>query len=71
MGSMISDARCTREIKSRIAMTKAPFNKRKTFHRQIGLKSKEENGKVLVKCYLWNITLCGTENWALWKVDQK
>jgi hypothetical protein len=31
LGSMITnDARCTREIKSRIAMTKAAFNKKKT-----------------------------------------
>jgi hypothetical protein len=31
LGSMITnDARCTREIKSRIAMAKAAFNKKKT-----------------------------------------
>jgi hypothetical protein len=48
LGSMITnDARCTREIKSRIAMTKAAFNKKKTFHQQIGLKLKEETSKVL------------------------
>jgi hypothetical protein len=48
LGSMItSDARCTREIKSSIAMTKAAFNKKKTFHQQIGLKFKEKTIKVL------------------------
>jgi hypothetical protein len=37
------DARCTCEIKSRNAMAKAAFNKKKGFfHQQIGLKFKEE-----------------------------
>jgi hypothetical protein len=36
LGSMIiSDARCTHEIKSRIAMTKAALNKKKTFHQKM------------------------------------
>ena len=34
-------ARCTREIKSGIVMTKAAFNKNKTLHQQIGRKFKE------------------------------
>jgi hypothetical protein len=42
-----NDARCTREIKSRIAMTEAAFNKKKTVHWQIGLRFKEETSKVL------------------------
>jgi hypothetical protein len=37
----------THEIKSRIVMTKAEFNK-KTFRQQIGLKFKEENSRELV-----------------------
>jgi hypothetical protein len=37
LGSRITnDARCTRQIKSRIAMAKAAFNKKKTFHQQTG-----------------------------------
>jgi hypothetical protein len=40
-------ARFTREIKSRIAMAKAAFNKKKTFYQQTGLKFKEETSKVL------------------------
>jgi hypothetical protein len=24
-----------------------------------------------VKCCVWNTALCGTETWALWKVDRK
>jgi len=63
---MINDSRCTREIKSEIAMAKAAFNK-KAFHRQIGLKSKEESENVLVKCYTLNIALCGTETWHFGK----
>ena len=47
LGSMTTyDARGTCEIKSRICMAKANFNK-KTFHWQIGLKFKEETGKIL------------------------
>jgi len=37
----------TREIKSRIAMTKAAFSKKKTFYQQIGLKFEEETNKML------------------------
>jgi hypothetical protein len=40
-----NDARCTCEIKSRIAMAKAAFNK-KTLHQQTELKSKEETSKM-------------------------
>ena len=41
------DASCTREIKSRIAMAKAAFNKKKTLHEQMELKFKEGNDTVL------------------------
>jgi hypothetical protein len=48
LGSIINNyARCTRDIKSRITMAKAAFNKKKTFHHQIGLKFEEETSKVL------------------------
>jgi hypothetical protein len=40
-------AKCTREIKSRIAMAGAAFNKKKTFHQQIGLIFDEETIEVL------------------------
>jgi hypothetical protein len=69
LGSMItSDARCTRDIKSRIAMAKAAFNKKKnlfTSKLELNLRKK------LVKCYIWSIALCGAETWILRKVDQK
>ena len=49
LGSMlIEDGRCTCEIKSRIAMAKAAFNKKKNlFYQQIGLKFEEETSEVL------------------------
>jgi hypothetical protein len=69
LGSMIaSDARCTREIKSRIAMAKAAFNKKKnhfTSKLELNLRKK------LLRCYIWSIALYGAETWTLRKVDQK
>jgi hypothetical protein len=63
-----NDARCTREIKSRIAMAKAAFNKKKTlFTSKLDLNLR----KKLVKCYIWSIALYGAAMWTLWKVDQK
>ena len=49
LGSMLTnDGRCTCEIKSRIAMAKAAFSKKKTiFYQQIGLKFEEETNKML------------------------
>jgi len=47
-GSITNDAKCTCEIKSRIAIAKATFNeKKKTLCQQTGLKFKEETNKVL------------------------
>jgi hypothetical protein len=68
-GSIITnDARCTHEIKFRIAMAKAPINKKKTlFTSKLDLNLR----KKLVKCYIWSIALYGAEMWTLWKVDQK
>jgi hypothetical protein len=49
LGSMITnDAKCTCEIKSRISIAKAAFNKKKTlFTSNLDLKFKEETSKVL------------------------
>jgi hypothetical protein len=48
LDSMITnDARCTREIKTRIAMAKAAFFKKKTLHQQTILSAKEETSEVL------------------------
>jgi hypothetical protein len=67
LGSIITnDARCTRENKSRIAMAKTAFNKKKnlfTSKLELNLRKK------LVKCYIWSIALYGAETWTLRKVD--
>jgi hypothetical protein len=65
LGSMITnDARCTREIKSRIAMAKAAFNKKNThFTSNLNLNIR----KKLVKCYIWSIALYGAETGELEK----
>jgi hypothetical protein len=63
-----NDARCAREIKSRIAIAKAAFNRKKTlFTSKLDLNLR----KKLVKCNIWSIALCGAETWTLRKVDQE
>jgi len=51
LGSMLTnDGRCIREIKSRIAMAKAAFSKKKTlFNSKLDLNLR----KKLIKCYIW------------------
>jgi hypothetical protein len=63
-----NDARCTRDIKSRLAMAKAAFNKNKNL---VTSKLDLNLRKKLVKCYIWSIALYGAETWVLRKVDQK
>jgi hypothetical protein len=61
---MISnDARCTREIKSRIAMAKAAFNNKKTL---LASKLDLNLSKEPVKCYIWSVALCGAETWTVY-----
>jgi hypothetical protein len=68
LGSMIKyDARCTREIKARIAMAITALNKKTLFTSKLDLELR----KKLVKCYIWSITLYGVETWTLGKLDQK
>jgi hypothetical protein len=69
LGSMITnDERCTREIKTRIAMAKAVFNRNETlFTNKLDLEPR----KKLVKCYIWSTALYGAETWVLRKLDQK
>jgi hypothetical protein len=52
------DARCTCEIKSRIAMAKAAFNEKKTlFTSKLNLNLR----KKLIKHYIWSIVLYDAE----------
>jgi hypothetical protein len=69
LGSILTnDGRCAYEIKCRIAMAKAAFNKRRTlFTSTLDLELR----KKLVKCYVWSIALYGAETWTLRAVDQK
>jgi len=69
LGSILTnEGRCTCEIKCRIAMAKAAFNKRRTlFTSTLDLELR----KKLVKCYIWSIALYGAETWTLRALDQK
>ena len=69
LGSMLTnDGRCTREIKSRIAMAKAAFSKKKTlFTSKLDLNLR----KRLIECYIWSMALYGAETWTLRAADQK
>jgi hypothetical protein len=63
-----NSARCTREIKSSIAIAKISVNRKKTlFTSKLDLNLR----KKLVKWYIWNVALWGAETWTLQKVDQK
>ena len=50
-----NDAKCTHEIKSRIAMAKEAFNKKTLFTRKLDLKFKEEISKMVhfEPSFLW------------------
>jgi hypothetical protein len=56
------DVRCTRKIKSRIAMAKATSNKKKNLFTS---KSDLNSRKEVVKCYIWSKVLYGAETWTL------
>jgi hypothetical protein len=59
LGSILTnDGRCTCEIKCRIAMAKAAFNKKRALYTStLDLELR----KKLVKCYIWSIALYGAE----------
>jgi hypothetical protein len=65
---VINGARCTHEIKSRIATVKAAFNKK---HAPFTSKLDFSLRKKLVTCYIWSIALNGAVTRTLRKVDQK
>jgi hypothetical protein len=65
---IINDAKCTCEMKSRIAMAKAESKKIKVlFPSNLDLNLR----KSLVKCYFWSVTFYAAENLTLRTVDQK
>jgi len=69
LSSMLTNyGTCTCEIKSKIVMAKAAFNKKKTlFTSKLNLNLR----KKLVKCYIWSMALYGAETWTLWAAGQK
>jgi hypothetical protein len=66
-GRLINVARCTCQIKSRIAMAKAVFKQRRLLTNRFELNLRNE----LAKCYIWSMALCGAEIGTLRKVVQK
>jgi len=65
---LTNDGRCTCEIKSRIAMAKAAFNKKKTlFTSKLDLNL----GKKLIKCYICSMALYGAKAWTFRAAHQK
>ena len=69
LGRLITNvARCTRAIKSRTAIAKTAFNRKKNiFTNKFDLNLR----KKLVKCYVWSIALYSAETWILQKAYQK
>ena len=69
LGSVLTrDGYCTREIKMRVVIAKEAFNRKislLTSKLNIGLRKK------LVRCYVWSITLYGSETWTLIKLERK
>ena len=63
-----SDARCTREITSKIAMTKTAFSNKKTL---LTSKLDLHLKKKLVKCFIWSTALYGAETGILWKRNEE
>jgi hypothetical protein len=60
-----NDARCTREIKSNIAMEKAEFA------RKVNLFTSKLNLNLRTRIVKWSIALYGAETCTFRKVDQK
>jgi len=60
--------RCTRDLRFRITMAKAVFNKKKAlFTSKLALHFRTK----LVKCYIWGTALYGAETRTFRKVYQK
>jgi hypothetical protein len=67
--SMLTNGvRCSSEIKSKIAMANAAFNKKRVLFTS---KMDLELRKTPVKHYIWTIALCGAVTWTLRAVDHE
>ena len=70
LGSEINnDARCDREVRSRIAQAKTQFVKLRRFlsNSKIGVPTR----KRMITCYVWSVLLYGVEAWTLNKGLEK
>jgi hypothetical protein len=69
LGSKIKNyARCTSKIKSRVALEREAFKRKKTlFSSKLDLNLRKKR----VKCCIWSIDLYATKIWTLGKVDQQ
>jgi hypothetical protein len=68
LGGMINDARCAREINSRIVMAKLAFTRKNSFFTS---KLDSDLRNKLVKCLIWSRAFYAAETWTLQKVGQK
>uniref|UniRef100_A0A8D8R4I6 Craniofacial development protein 2 n=1 Tax=Cacopsylla melanoneura TaxID=428564 RepID=A0A8D8R4I6_9HEMI len=70
LGSNINeDARCTTDIKQRIALAKIAFNKKKTLlcSNNVSLRIRKQ----LIKSLIWSVALYGSEAWTVSETDKK
>lgn len=69
LGSLIAeDGYCEKEIRARIAMAKAAFERHNTlFTGCIRLQLR----KRMIKCFVWSVLLYGSETWTMRKADRK
>jgi hypothetical protein len=58
---MTNVSKCTREIKTKIVMTKAAFRKKSLFAKKLTLILRNK----LLNYYNWSIVLCSAESWTL------
>jgi len=69
LGSIISDdGTCEAEIRSRIAMAKQAFNKRREL---LTKRMSKQLKKRVIKAVVWSTALYGAETWTLRKRDRK
>lgn len=69
LGSIITeDMRCHKEVKTRIAIAKEAFNKKR---RLLCGSMDRKLRKRMAKCFIWSVALYGAETWTLRKEDER
>jgi hypothetical protein len=68
LGSMLSDdGKCMTDIKTRIALAKEAFNKRREL---LVRRMSKRVKKKIVKCLIWPVVLYGCETWSMGKIEK-